>query len=101
MYGFTTGLYVSIIPSAVGQLGSTNSFGTRMGQLFFLASIGGLFGTPITGQILGTVAPLQWWHATAFAGTTVSVGTACIALSRSLALSQGRPGPRLRFRGKI
>ncbi|PWN43903.1 MFS general substrate transporter [Ceraceosorus guamensis] len=94
LYGYSSGCYVSLIPSAIGQLGSTSTFGTRLGMCFFVCSLGGLFGTPASGALLGSAAPFDWWASAGFAGACVTAGTLLMIVSRTLAL-KGRVKGRI------
>jgi MFS family permease len=53
LYGFFSGGFVSLPPVALISLTpDMRTFGTRMGQAFFVASLGFLIGTPVAGEIL-------------------------------------------------
>ncbi|KAJ1017864.1 hypothetical protein NDA16_005180 [Ustilago loliicola] len=82
LYGFTSGCYVSLIPTCSSQLGSTSTVGTRNGMMFFLMSFGGLFGLPIAGAILGDLTNPNWWGTAAYCGVMVVIGTACIGAAK-------------------
>ncbi|EPQ27809.1 uncharacterized protein PFL1_04554 [Pseudozyma flocculosa PF-1] len=94
IFGFTSGCYVSLIPACCAQLGSTATVGTRNGMMFMVGSLGGLFGTPISGAILGDAPDYDWWGTAAFSFATVLVGSFAIATSRYFALNK-------QLRGKI
>ncbi|CAO1629782.1 unnamed protein product [Parajaminaea phylloscopi] len=95
LYGFASGCYVSLIPAAIAQLGSTETIGTRLGMMFGVMSVGGLVGTPIAGAILGSGNDLHWWPALCYAGALMLAGCMSITVARQFALG------RLDVRGKI
>lgn len=86
IFGFTSGCYVSLLPACVSQLGSTDTVGTRLGMMFAVMSIGGLFGTPISGAILGDAPNYDWWGTFGFSAACVFAGTFCIHAARQCAL---------------
>ncbi|PWN46924.1 MFS general substrate transporter [Violaceomyces palustris] len=88
LYGFTSGCYVSLIPACVAQLGPSSTVGTRNGMMFAIGSFGGLFGTPISGALLGDPPNYRWWAASSFSGVCVLAGSACILASRWFALDK-------------
>lgn len=86
LYGWGSGCYVSLIPAAIAQLGSTETIGTRIGLMFAVMSVGGLVGTPISGAILGNSGTLNWWGAFGYAGAMLMAGCVAITVSRQFAL---------------
>jgi MFS family permease len=53
LYGFFSGGFVSLPPIALVSLTpDMRTLGTRMGQAFFVASLGLLIGSPVAGEIL-------------------------------------------------
>jgi MFS family permease len=70
LYGFFSGGFVSLPPVALVSLTpDMRTLGTRMGQAFFVASLGLLIGSPVAGEILtktGSYLGLQL-----FSGLTV------------------------------
>ncbi|KAF2720016.1 MFS general substrate transporter [Polychaeton citri CBS 116435] len=57
LYGFFSGAFISLPPSAIMEMTEDiTMIGTRLGQLYGVASAGMLLGTPISGLILSTVA---------------------------------------------
>jgi MFS family permease len=70
LYGFFSGGYVSLAPVAIISLTpDMRTLGTRMGQSFFVSSLGLLVGSPVAGEILnktGSYLGLQL-----FSGLTV------------------------------
>lgn len=70
LYGFSSGGFVSLPPVALTSLTpDMRTLGTRMGQSFFVASLGLLVGSPVVGEIVnktGSYLGLQL-----FSGLTV------------------------------
>jgi MFS family permease len=70
LYGFSSGGFVSLPPVALVSLTpDLRTLGTRMGQCFFVSSLGLLIGSPVAGEILnktGSYVGLQL-----FSGLTV------------------------------
>ena len=98
LFGFTSGLYVSIVPACLAQLGPIQTLGTRNGLAFAIISFSGLVGTPIGGVLLGEPVETMpgapptyagWWRIMAFSGAVATVGTGLILASRQVA-TKGR-----------
>lgn len=52
LYGFSSGAFVSVAPVALTSLTpNLRTLGTRMGQAFFVSSLGLLVGSPVSGVI--------------------------------------------------
>jgi len=47
LYGFSSGAFVSMLPSVVAQISDVRQIGVRTGTVFFIVSIAALTGTPI------------------------------------------------------
>ncbi|CAO1617820.1 unnamed protein product [Sympodiomycopsis kandeliae] len=90
LFGYSSGCFVSLMTPVIAQLGSTSSVGTRLGMCFAFAAVGGLFGTPVSGAILGQdnnqQPHLRWWPTMAFAGVTVAMGWLATVAARQFAL---------------
>ncbi|CAO1621731.1 unnamed protein product [Sympodiomycopsis kandeliae] len=89
LFGFGTGCYISLMPPAVAQLGSTSTVGVRLGMMFTMKSIGGLVGAPLAGAILNagdySMKP-RWWPTMLYAGGCIMVGFVFILASRQFAV---------------
>jgi MCP family monocarboxylic acid transporter-like MFS transporter 10 len=94
IFGYCSGCFVSLIAPSAAQLGPTNTVGTRLGMMFFVMSIGGLLGTPISGYILGSSPPLHWWATAGYSASVVVVGVLFSIAARHCALNG-------KLRGKI
>ncbi|KAI0080488.1 MFS general substrate transporter [Panus rudis PR-1116 ss-1] len=73
IFGFSTGAYISLIPSLLAMLCTDMSeLGLRMGLAFSAVAFANLIGNPIAGQLLGQgngkSRSLTWWKALVFGG---------------------------------
>lgn len=82
LYGFFSGALVSLPPTIYVHLSIKNRamIGTRMGQGFFIISIGLLLGTPICGWILNGASYAYVW---VFSGLLLIAGAIVMFLSRT------------------
>ena len=72
IYGFFSGGFVSLPPVTVVTLTKDmRKIGTRMGQCFFLAALGILVGTPVSGAILKNTG--SWVGVQLWSGATILV----------------------------
>ncbi|KAJ4355487.1 uncharacterized protein N0V89_003503 [Didymosphaeria variabile] len=53
LYGFTSGIFISVTPAVVAQISPEDRIGARIGAFFTLAAIATLTGTPIAGALVG------------------------------------------------
>jgi MFS family permease len=82
LYGFFSGAFVSLPPSAGVSLSSNlNSVGTRLGMVFCVAGLGILIGSPIGGAILN-IGKMDFLRAQIFCGVTLILGTFAMILAR-------------------
>ncbi|KAI0475494.1 major facilitator superfamily domain-containing protein [Xylariaceae sp. FL0804] len=89
LYGFASGLMLSIIPALVASISDVQTLGFRVGSLFALSAVGVLFGSPIAGAIV-TSQDGAYTGLRVFCGVTLVVGGVFITLSRIKLV-----GPRL------
>jgi MFS family permease len=52
IFGFSSGGYISLVPTLIAQLSDIRQIGTRVGTAFAIASFGALTGSPIGGAIV-------------------------------------------------
>lgn len=52
LYGFSTGVFISLGPAAISQISPEDRLGARMGAFSFIMAFGTLIGTPIGGAII-------------------------------------------------
>ena len=81
LYGFSSGAFVSLIPSLVAQISDMRQIGVRTGTVFLIVSFAGLTGSPIAGALNskdnGGFTGLQ-----IFCGVVMAVGSVFFAGSR-------------------
>jgi MFS family permease len=54
LYGFMSGLTLSIIPALVASISDIQMLGFRVGMLYAISAFGVLFGSPIAGAIVAS-----------------------------------------------
>ncbi|KAJ4488313.1 major facilitator superfamily domain-containing protein [Lentinula aciculospora] len=95
-YGCTSGSYISLIPSIIGQLSrQSGQPGLRMGFAFTSVGFWILVGTPIEGALLhfsGTNGSLLWSPCIIFSAIAVACGALGMLISRMLFVQGGRNG---------
>jgi MFS family permease len=52
LYGFSSGAFVALGPSLLGQISPMKEMGVRTGTYFFFVAFGGLIGAPIGGALI-------------------------------------------------
>ena len=81
LYGFFSGGFVSLPPVALVYLTTDmRKLGTRMGQCFFVSSLGLLVGSPVAGAILGDTG--SWVGLQVFSGAMLLVTGAILVAAR-------------------
>lgn len=91
LYGFFSGILVSIAPVALMTITTDlRVFGTRLGMLLAIVSIGMLIGTPISGAIINDTG--SYLGIQLFCGSCFALSTLLLLMIRFL-----RSGPRLLF----
>ncbi|KAF9070365.1 major facilitator superfamily domain-containing protein [Rhodocollybia butyracea] len=95
-YGFTSGSYISLIPSIIGQLSrKSGQPGLRMGFAFTNVGFWMLIGTPIEGALLHpphSHDSLVWYPCIIFSAVAVALGASCMLVSRIFFVREGRNG---------
>ncbi|KAJ6468798.1 major facilitator superfamily domain-containing protein [Mycena sanguinolenta] len=84
LYGFSSGAWLALIGSAVGQMGSIDDLGRRIGAINTVAGIGAVCGPPISG--LFADSKLGYIAVGYFAGSAILVGSSLIFVSRWIAV---------------
>ncbi|KAL7007999.1 hypothetical protein EMMF5_002648 [Cystobasidiomycetes sp. EMM_F5] len=85
IYGFFSGAYVSLLASVqVGFANSPFEIGIRVGLPFVLIAVGGLVGSPIIGELVGSGPTFYWWKGATFAGVTCLFGAFLIFTARAM-----------------
>lgn len=52
LYGFTSGVFISVVPPAVAQISPDDKIGGRIGAFFMLTAVATLVGSPIAGMLV-------------------------------------------------
>ena len=82
LYGFSSGAYVSIMPTLVAEITSDMSkLGVRNGTSFAIISVAALIGSPIAGALMKACNG-KFWGLEVFAGLTLALGTLLILATR-------------------
>lgn len=79
LYGFASGLTLSIIPALVASISDIHKLGFRVGTLYAFSSFGTLFGSPIAGAIVTS-------QGGGYSGLKIFCGVTLIAVSISSAI---------------
>lgn len=75
MYGFSSGLFLSLNPACIGAISKTKDFGKRSGTAFFVLSFADLTGIVIGGAIIHDGALKYYDHLVIFAAVSSLLGT--------------------------
>ncbi|KAH0170532.1 MFS general substrate transporter, partial [Aureobasidium melanogenum] len=78
-YGFASGAIMSLQTACVSRLATPQTMGTAMGLAMGSIALMALFGTPISGQLVGQYSYLEL---SMFAGATLVAGSVLIACAR-------------------
>ncbi|KAG9528068.1 MFS monocarboxylate transporter [Aureobasidium sp. EXF-12298] len=78
-YGFASGAIMSLQTACVSRLATPQTMGTAMGLAMGSIALMALFGTPISGQLVGQYSYLAL---SMFAGATLVAGSVLIACAR-------------------
>lgn len=84
IYGFASGVYVSLLTNPIFELGGAGDLGRRVGMYTILLGLGGVAGPPISGAILSASGGFKLVGY--YAGTMVLIGVGLMGLSRHLVL---------------
>lgn len=84
LYGFSSGIFISVTPAVVAQLSPDERIGARIGAFFTLAAVATLIGTPIAGSLVQKEGEDRYRNLTLFAGLTLSIGGVFLLLARIL-----------------
>jgi predicted MFS family arabinose efflux permease len=81
LYGFFTGSFVSLPPTAIFSVSpNPRMFGTRLGMNFALGGLGILIGTPVAGHLISMTG---YSAAIAFCGAMVAAGAFSFVFART------------------
>ncbi|KAJ6620495.1 MFS general substrate transporter [Mycena sp. CBHHK59/15] len=84
LYGFSSGAWIALIGSVIGQMGGIEDIGRRFGAINAAAGLGTLCGPPLSG--LFQRSSLGYKAVGYFAGSAILVGTGLTLVSRLLAV---------------
>ncbi|KAB2571922.1 Aspyridones efflux protein apdF [Lasiodiplodia theobromae] len=84
LYGFSSGIFISVTPAVVAQISPDDRIGARIGAFFTLAAIATLIGTPIAGSLVDKEAQDGYRNLILFAGLTLTIGGAFLLFARIL-----------------
>ncbi|TFK46696.1 MFS general substrate transporter [Heliocybe sulcata] len=83
IYGFSSGVYVSLLMAPVLALGETGDVGRRVGMTMTVQAFGALAGPPISGAISGARG---WGGVGVYAGSVIMVSVVLMGVVRYLVL---------------
>lgn len=52
LYGFTSGIFISVMPAAVAQIIQVEKLGSRLGAFNTVAAVPVFIGTPVAGALI-------------------------------------------------
>jgi MFS family permease len=81
-YGFTSGAFVSLLPSCVAQISDVREIGVRTGVIWAVASLAALTGSPIAGALLNKGNLAKYLPLQLFCGLSMAVGCVFYVMSR-------------------
>ncbi|EJD00088.1 MFS general substrate transporter [Fomitiporia mediterranea MF3/22] len=84
LYGFFSGIFISVSSAAVGQISPVDKLGARIGTFFLPTAVATLVGTPIGGAFVKTGSKEEYHHVAIFAGSMIVVGSILLYISRLL-----------------
>ncbi|KAK7417242.1 hypothetical protein QQX98_004676 [Neonectria punicea] len=82
LYGFCSGIFVSVMSSVIVGISPENKIGARLGAFSTWSAIGVFTGTPIGGAIVKNGTPLR--HMIVYTGTCMTVAGALLLVARLL-----------------
>lgn len=88
IYGFCSGMYVSLMTQPIMNLGGEGDIGRRIGMFMTILAVGALCGPPISGAIQVSTGSFKMTGV--FAGTVVIVGVIFMAITRLLVSTKTR-----------
>lgn len=84
IYGFSSGIFISVMPAATGQIIPTEKLGARLGAFGSVTSIAFLVGTPIAGVLIKSHTREGYQPLIIFAGCCLVTGGMIIFTARLL-----------------
>ncbi|KAH7374653.1 major facilitator superfamily domain-containing protein [Plectosphaerella cucumerina] len=84
LYGFCSGIFISVVPSVVARISPDKHIGARLGAFFSLGAIGVFTGTPIGGAFIRDGTETEFRNLIVFAGCTMTGAGVLMAVARVL-----------------
>lgn len=84
LYGFCSGIFISVVPSVVARISPDKHIGARLGAFFSLGAIGVFTGTPIGGAFIRYGTETEFRNLIVFAGCTMTSAGVLMAVARML-----------------
>ncbi|KAF2275793.1 MFS general substrate transporter [Westerdykella ornata] len=84
LFGFFSGAYVALVPSAVGQISPDEKLGGRIGAFYSLVAFSSVVGTPVGGLLITDHTKGGYQGVILYAGATLSLGGVLMLASRLL-----------------
>ena len=81
IFGFSSGTFVSMVPSLIAQISDIRQIGVRNGTNFFIVAFAALCGNPIGGTLV-TRDNGGYTYLQIFSGVTMAVGGCIYVASR-------------------
>ena len=73
IFGFSSGTFVSMVPSLIAQISDIRQIGVRNGTNFFIVAFAALCGNPIGGALISRDQG-EYIYLQIFAGITMAIG---------------------------
>ncbi|KAJ3949583.1 uncharacterized protein N0V96_000704 [Colletotrichum fioriniae] len=84
LYGFASGVFISVMPAATGQIIPADKLGARLGAFGTVTSMAFLTGSPIAGALITSETRAGYHSLIIFAGCCLLGGGAVIFVARLL-----------------
>ena len=84
LYGFCSGIYISVIPSVISHISPEKNIGARLGAFFSLGAIGVFTGTPFGGAFIRDGTATEFRNLIAFGGCTMTGAGVLMVVARVL-----------------
>ncbi|GME32616.1 Mfs general substrate transporter [Neofusicoccum parvum] len=84
LYGFCSGIFISVMPSAVAQISPEEKIGARLGAFSSVSAVAVLIGTPIGGSFVKNGTLDEYEKLIVYAGVTTTTAGLLILAARLL-----------------
>ncbi|KPM40732.1 hypothetical protein AK830_g5802 [Neonectria ditissima] len=84
LYGFCSGILISVMSSVVIRISPENKIGARLGAFSTWSAIGVFTGTPIGGAIVRNGTVMEYQHIIIYTGTCMTAAGALLLVARLL-----------------